>query len=164
MVGTAAYFATLFLLLLMCRRHDWITGPNHYPRKLNWGWGMQLSNLAYMQPADLQAIADALKPYGARPGIFRVFFMPEADGLFLHGRLPPNVIPYQPVNTAIRPDLFVFRQSRHYPDWWRTQYVEGRAREYGLVLEQPFHTRDGTEAWYLLESGPRPPAPTAGPP
>lgn len=154
----AAYFALLGGMLLVCYRNGRITGPNHYPQKLEWGWGMRFDAADYMQPADVAAIAKALEPYANQPRTYRIYFMPDADALFIQGRFPANVIPYQAIWTDIAPDLFLFRRSRHFPDWWRIQYVEKAAQRFGLHLDQPFHSRDGTESWYLVDASAHPAA------
>ncbi|MDR0993541.1 MAG: hypothetical protein LBN38_03100 [Verrucomicrobiota bacterium] len=148
---SAAYLIALSLLLVFCYRDGRITGPNHYPQKLEWGWGMKFDEADYMQAADIEAIEQALRPYATQTKTYRIMFMPDADALFCYGRFPSNVVPYQPIWTDIPPDLFLFRQSRHYPDWWRTQYVEAAALRYQITLDQPFYSRDGTEAWYLID-------------
>lgn len=151
-IRTSTYFIPLFFLLVFCYRNGWITGPNHYPEKLEWGWGMKFDKSDYMQPADIKAIANALKPYANQPRIYRIYFMPDADALFCYGHLPTNVIPYQAIWTSSPADLFLFRKSRHYPNWWRTQYVEAAARRKNIALDHPFFSREGTEFWYLFDS------------
>ena len=156
LIRTSAYFTTLFLLLVYSYRNGWITGPNHYPQKLEWGWGMKFDKADYMQPADISAIANALQPYASHSRIYRIYFMPDADALFCYGHLPTNVIPYQAIWTSTPADLFLFRLSRHYPDWWRTQYVEAAAHRKNISLDQPFYSRDGTESWYLFDATVKP--------
>ena len=144
-----AFLLPLALMLRFCQRHDWITGPNNYPQKLQWGWGMRFDDRPYIFASDIDAIENALRPYAGSGKTLRLFSMPEADALFFRDRLPDNVIPYQAVWSQTKPDLFLFRASRHYPDWWRTQYVEKHAKRFGISWDRPFHERDGTEFWVL---------------
>ena len=146
---TAAFLVALALMLRLCRQHDWITGPNNYPQKLQWGWGMRFDDRPYIMASDIDAIAKALQPYASSNKTIRLFSMPEADALFFWDRLPDNVVPYQAVWSQQKPDLFLFRGSSHYPDWWRKQYVEKHALKYGIPWDHPFLVRNGTELWVL---------------
>jgi hypothetical protein len=137
-------------MLKLCYAHGFITGPNHYPMKLGWGWGMRMDAAPYITETDIEAVVAEIEHHVADGKPYRVFFMPEADGLFFYGRLPTNAIPYQGVRTTVRGDMAVFRMSRHPPEWWTDQHVRRHLTIYGGEGIKPFYERDGTESWILI--------------
>ena len=145
-----AYGAALLPMLKLCYAHGFVTGPNHYPDKLGWGWGMQVDAKPYMTAADFQAVYREIEKHADPAVRRRVFFMPEGDALFFHGRMPANTIPYQGVYTDVKGDMAVFRFSRHQPAWLHDQYVMKAFREYGGEGRTPFYERDGTEKWVFI--------------
>ena len=142
--------AALLPMLRFGQMQGFITGPRNYPAKLEWGWGMRMDPAPYLTEADIQAVAREIEKHVADGRPRRVFFMPEGDALFFHGRLPTNAIPYQGVRTTVLGDLAVFRISRHPPRWWTKQYVMRFLRLYGGEGLAPFRERDGTEQWILV--------------
>lgn len=140
-------------MLRMCYAHGFITGPRNYPEKLGWGWGMRMDPAPYLTAQDVQAVVREIEKHVADGQPHRVFFMPEGDGLFFHGKLPTNAIPYQGVRTRVLGDMAVFRFSRHPPAWWTEQHVKKYLRIYGGEGLAPFYERDGTESWILVPPG-----------
>jgi hypothetical protein len=137
-------------MLNMCYAHGFVTGPNNYPAKLGWGWGMQVDPHPYLTEQDIQTISREIEKHAVTGKKQRVFFMPEGDALFFHGRMPANTIPYQGVYTEVRGDMAVFRLSRHQPNWMRDQHVMKYLRLYGGEGLEPFYERDGTEKWIFI--------------
>ncbi len=144
------YLVSALPMLRMCYAHGFITGPRHYPAKLGWGSGMQMDSAPYITQQDIQAVTAEIHKHAEEGQSYRVFFMPEGDALFFHGKMPANTIPYQGVRTRVRGDMAVFRFSRHPPAWWTDQYVRKWWNQYGGDGIEPFHKRDGTERWYLI--------------
>ena len=145
-----AFGAGLLPMLKMCYAHGFVTGPNHYPAKLGWGWGMQMDSHPYITEQDIHAISREIEKHVVPGKKQRVFFMPEGDALFFHGRMPSNTIPYQGVYTEVKGDMAVFRLSRHQPNWMRDQHVMKYLRLYGGEGLEPFYERDGTEKWIFI--------------
>jgi len=145
-----AFAAGLLPMLKMGYAHGFVTGPHNYPAKLGWGWGMQMDPHPYITEQDIQAVSKEIEKYAADGNKHRVFFMPEGDALFFHGRMPSNTIPYQGVYTEVKGDLAVFRLSRHQPKWMRDQHVMKYLRIYGGEGLEPFYERDGTEKWIFI--------------
>lgn len=137
-------------MLKMSYNHGFVTGPNHYPAKLGWGWGMRMDPAPYITEQDIQAVLGEIEKHVGDGKRYRVFFMPEADGLFFQGRMPFNAIPYQGARTGVLGDMAVFRLSRHPPAWWTDQHVLKSLRIYGGEGIEPFYERDGTEKWILV--------------
>ncbi|MBQ7251570.1 MAG: hypothetical protein IJS32_03100 [Kiritimatiellae bacterium] len=141
-------------MLVFAYRFGWITGPRNYPEKLQWGWGMTIEKTppVYLSQEDKNAILGEISRHlDGRPRPVRVFFCPEADGLFFHGILPDGVIPYQGVRTDVMGDMAVFRFSRHMPEWARNQHVRKLLTAYDGGEVFPFRTRDGTESWLFVD-------------
>ncbi len=151
----AVYLAGVLPMLKLCYGHGFITGPRHYPAKLGWGSGMQMDPAPYITEQDIRTVLAEIKRHVADDRKYRVFFMPEGDALFFHGRMPSNAVPYQGVRTRVRGDMAVFRLSRHPPAWWTEQYVRKWLAEYGGGGIAPFYGRDGTEQWILIPPGGR---------
>jgi len=145
----AAFGLTLLLMLNLCYRHGFVTGPRNYPDKLGWA-GMKFDASPYLTEQDVNIISGEIRRHVEDGLPHRVFFMPEGDALFFYGKLPAQVIPYQGVRTTVKGDLAVFRLSRHQPDWWYEQHVRKSLVEYGGEEIRPFYTRDGTEQWILV--------------
>jgi len=137
-------------MLKICYGHGFITGPNHYPAKLGWGWGMRMDSSPYITEKDIKRVLLEIESYATGDKKYRVFFMPEGDALFFYGRMPSNTIPYQGVRTDVMGDLAVFRLSRHQPPWLRDQHVMKSLDIYGGTDIEPFYGRDGTEKWILV--------------
>ena len=144
------FLAGLLPFLRFSYDNGFITGPHNYPEKLGWGWGMRMDATPYLTEQDIQRVVQEIEKYTADGKRHRVFFMPEGDGLFYHGKLPANVIPYQGVRTSELGDMAVFRFSRHFPDWWRDQHALKYLRMYAGEGLAPFYERDGTESWILV--------------
>lgn len=153
-----AFGAGLLPMLKLGYAHGFITGPNHYPAKLGWGWGMRMDSAPYITEQDVSLVAQEIEKHVADGNMHRVFFMPEGDALFFVGKLPPNVVPYQGVRTSVQGDMAVFRLSRHPPEWWTIQHVKKTLALWGGDDLTPFYERDGTEKWILI---PEPPVPAA---
>jgi len=147
----AVFGGGLLPMLKFSYAHGFITGPRNYPEKLGGGWGRRMADpTPYLTELDVQAIVREIEKHVADGKERRVFFMPEGDGLFFHGKLPTNAIPYQGVRTQALGDMAVFRFSRHFPAWWRDQHALKYLRMYGGEGRTPFYERDGTEAWILV--------------
>lgn len=140
----------LLPLLRFSQAHGFVTGPRNYPAKLEWGWGMQMDPHPYLTEDDVQRVVAELERQMPSDRKVRVFFMPEGDALFFHGRLPNRAIPYMGVWTSVRGDMAVFRFSRHQPEWMREKHVEKYLRLYGGEGVPPFYERDGTEKWMVF--------------
>ena len=145
-----AFGAGLLPMMRICYDHGFVTGPNNYPAKLGWGWGMKIDSQPYITEQDIQIITQQIEKHVVEGKKHRVFFMPEGDALFFHGRMPSNTIPYQGVYTKVKGDMAVFRLSRHQPNWMRDQHLMKYLRIYGGEGLKPFYERDVTEKWIFI--------------
>lgn len=146
----AAMSLVLLPLLKFNYAHGFITGPRNYPDKLGWGWGMQVAKHPYMTEADITAVVRKIERHTAIGRPCRVFFMPEGDGLFYHGRLPANTQPYYGLAAQDKGDMAIVHVSRHQPEWWRKARVLQYIEQQEATSQPPFHVRENTEQWVWI--------------
>lgn len=147
------------------QRYGWIPNMWNYPDKLKWAptirfadtpFAIEKSPPQYLTQEDRDAIlAEIVKHLDGRPRPVRVFFCPEADGLFFHGLMPDGVIPYQGVRTKVPGDISIFRKTR-FPSEWRKSSNNRRLSYCGGTDLPPFHVRDETESWIFVDGAPPP--------
>ena len=115
---------------------------------------------AYVDAADFEAVAAALRAQPVAPGAGRVQFYPNGDGALFLGRLPENWIPYYPSFTDVPPTAIVFHRTRlAYPSFPPLLAAALDAR--GVDPARPLHARDETEQWFVWFPAPAPAGGTA---
>jgi len=125
-----------------------VPDPRHYPDYFWWRHMTIRTQPDYLQAADVEAVAAALRAQTAAPGAGRVQFYPNGDGALFLGRLPEPWIPYYPSFTDEPPTAIVFHQTRlAYPSYPPVIAAAMEAR--GVDPARPLRARDGTESWFV---------------
>jgi len=142
---TAGPLLTMGVLLLAANRQGQITDPRHYPDYLWWHHMRIRTAPSYIDPADQTAVSQALQ---AVPEGGWVLFHPGGDGLLFMDRLPTNWVSIYPSFVEIEPDARVFHLSAlAYPGY--TKRTLEQMEQYGVDVETPTFSQDGTERWYV---------------
>ncbi len=159
-VAVAATGLALLPMLLFFYRHGFIEGLRGFPRDMEWGWGMRMSDGAdYFTRNDAEAIAAQLERYAAPGRMLRVQFYPRGDALLADRYLPKGFLPFFPHFTETKPDILIARKSRYIPTW----VDKVRVQVFQQIPEETeaFRERDETEMWYLADLRTRPASTTA---
>ena len=137
-----------------------VPDPRHYPDYFWWRHMTIRPHPAYVDAADFEAVAAALRAQPVAPGAGRVQFYPNGDGALFLGRLPENWIPYYPSFTDVPPTAIVFHRTRlAYPSFPPLLAAALDAR--GVDPARPHRARDETEQWFVWFPAPAPAGGTA---
>lgn len=149
--------AVLGVLLLGAFVLGQVPDPRHYPFYFWWRHMTIRTQPDYLQAADVEAVAAALRARLAAPGKGRVQFYPNGDGALFMGRIPKPWIPYYPSFTDVPPTAIVFHSTRlAYPSFPPLIAAAMLAR--GVDSDRPLLVRDETEKWFVWF--PEPESPT----
>lgn len=149
------------LLLLGCRL-GYVQPPDQYPCKLEWVGGMFIDPVRteYLPERDIEAVsAEIAKRVAGKPRPVKVLFLPEADGLYFHDRLPDGVIPYEGVHTDVPGDVGVFHFSRALGGH-RRHRAKTAMRDFGWNGEDPFYANGDSDLWFFADRTALPPSGT----
>jgi len=135
-------------VLFAANRQGQITDPRHYPDYLWWHHMRIRTAPAYILPSDVAAISKALEPLSTDSAGSFIEFDPSGDGLLFIDQLPSNLTSICPAFIKIQPAAIVFHLSALAHPAYTKRTLE-QMKQYGVDVERPTSSRDGTEKWYV---------------